>query len=419
MKDQLIKRLYNYARINTQSDGKNESCPSSEGQLTLVRMLAEELLLMGMEDIHIDGNGYLMATLPANTNKSLATIGFIAHLDTAGECSGFDVKPQIIDSFDGNDLVLNKERNIRLSPRQFPELNNYIGHTLITTDGTTLLGADNKAGIAEIVTAMEYLLQHPEIEHGMVRIAFTPDEEIGRGAHRFDVAAFGAKWAYTIDGGPVGELSYENFNAGTVRIICRGLNVHPGSAKGKLVNSAKLAMELHSRLPILDTPELTDGYEGFYHLFSIHGDTEMTTCLYLIRDFDRTAYEQRKQHLIAMVADLQLVYGPDNISIEIKDSYYNMRQQIEPVMEIVDIARNAMEKLGIKPQITPIRGGTDGARLSYMGLPTPNIFTGGENFHSPFEYISADNMVLASKVIVEMISSLACQNGAADAKTTT
>ncbi|OXS57643.1 peptidase T [Cohnella sp. CIP 111063] len=402
MKNEIITRFKTYVQVDTQSDESKQTCPTTEGQLTLGRMLAEELKQIGMQDVTIDDNGYVMATLPANTDKDVPTIGFLAHLDTATDFTGKDVKPQIVENYDGGDIVLNAEQRIVLSPRDFPELTGYKGHTLITTDGTTLLGADDKAGMTEIMTAMAYLIQHPEIKHGRIRVAFTPDEEIGRGPHRFDVAAFDAQFAYTMDGGPLGELQYESFNAAAARITCTGKIVHPGTAKGKMVNSAKIAMEINNRLPVQEAPEHTDGYEGFFHLISINGDVEETKLHYLIRDFDRARFDGRKALLAAIVEELQEKYGKERVTLEIKDQYYNMREKIEPVREIVDIAHQAMVNLGIEPLIQPIRGGTDGSQLSYMGLPTPNIFTGGENYHGRYEYVSVDTMIQATNVIIEI-----------------
>ncbi|RFU60458.1 peptidase T [Peribacillus glennii] len=402
MKNEIIDRFTSYVKVDTQSNEESGSCPSTPGQLTLARMLVDELKAIGMEEVTIDENGYVMATLPANTNKDVPTIGFLAHVDTATDFTGTNVNPQIVESYDGHEIVLNEALQIVLSPKEFPELSNYKGHTLITTDGTTLLGADNKAGIAEIMTAMHYLIKHPEISHGKIRVAFTPDEEIGRGPHKFDVAAFHAQFAYTVDGGPLGELEYESFNAASAKITIKGTNVHPGTAKGKMVNSAKIAMELQRRLPEQDAPEFTEGYEGFYHLLSINGDVEQTKLHYIIRDFDRAAFNDRKATIENIVNQLREVYGKDSLLLEMKDQYYNMKEKIEPVKEIVDIAHQAMENLGIRPIIKPIRGGTDGSQLSYMGLPTPNIFTGGENFHGKFEYISVNNMVKATSVIIEI-----------------
>lgn len=402
MKSEIMSRFISYAKVDTQSDDSSESCPTTPGQLALARMLVDELEAIGMQEITMDSNGYVMATLPANTDKKIPTIGFLAHIDTATDFTGAGVNPQIVEAYDGQDIVLNEAMKIVLSPRDFPELAGYKGHTLITTDGTTLLGADDKAGIAEIMTAMAYLINHPEIKHGRIRVAFTPDEEIGRGPHRFDVEAFDAVYAYTLDGGPLGELQYESFNAAGARILCKGKNVHPGTAKDKMIHSAKIAMELHGRLPVKEAPEQTEGYEGFYHLISIQGGVEQTELRYIIRDFDRNRFNGRKEELAHIVEDLKTKYGEERIHLEIKDQYFNMREKIEPVKEIVDIAYEAMENLGIRPIVHPIRGGTDGSQLSYMGLPTPNIFTGGENYHGRYEYISADNMVLAAKTIIEI-----------------
>lgn len=403
MKDELIKRFTSYVKVDTQSDESSETCPSTEGQWTLLRMLVDELKAIGMEEVTIDENGYVMATLPANTEKDVPTIGFLAHVDTATDFTGKNVNPQIHENYDGGDIVLNESLKVILSPKDFPNLSHYNGHTLITTDGTTLLGADNKAGVTEIMTAMAYLIQHPEIKHGKVRVAFTPDEEIGRGPHKFDVAAFNAKYAYTVDGGPLGELEYESFNAAAAKITINGNNIHPGSAKDKMVNSMKIAMELHSKLPPQEAPEHTENYEGFYHLLSFHGDVEQTKLDYIIRDHDRNIFNKRKAAMEDIVNELKAKYGADSIQLELKDQYYNMREKIEPVKEIVDIAQQAMENLDIAPIIQPIRGGTDGSQLSFMGLPTPNIFTGGENFHGKYEFISVENMIKATKTIVEII----------------
>jgi len=403
MKENIINRFISYAVVDTQSNENNDECPSTTGQLTLANLLVEELKEIGMEEVTIDENGYVMATLPSNTTKMVPTIGFLAHLDTATDFTGKNVRPQKVEKYDGKDIILNKDLHIVLSPKDFPELKNYVGHTLITTDGTTLLGADNKAGIAEIMTALIYLKEHPEIKHGKIRVAFTPDEEIGRGPHKFDVERFNADFAYTVDGGPLGELQYESFNAAAAKITVSGTNVHPGTAKGKMVNSMKIAMELQSKLPATEAPEKTEGYEGFYHLLSFTGDVEETKMYYIIRDFDRAAFEDKKGFLQTVVVELNEKYGADTIKLELTDQYYNMREKIEPVREIVDVAYQAMENLEIKPIVEPIRGGTDGSQLSYMGLPTPNIFTGGENFHGKYEYISADNMVKATNVIVEIV----------------
>ncbi len=402
MKIELIDRFISYVVIDTQSSDESNTCPSTPGQLILANKLVEELKSIGLEEVSIDDNGYVMATLPANTDKEVPTIGFLAHLDTATDFTGNGVNPLLHENYDGNDIVLNEDLRIVLSPKDFPNLKNYIGHHLITTDGTTLLGADNKAGIAEIMTAMAYLVQHPEIKHGKIRVAFTPDEEIGRGPHKFDVDTFAATYAYTVDGGPIGELQYESFSAAAAKITIKGNNIHPGTAKGKMVNSAKIAMELNSLLPSEEAPEYTEGYEGFYHLLSFHGDVEKTVLSYIIRDFDRSSFNNRKATMEKIVTNLNEKYGQGTLELELHDQYFNMREKIEPVKEIVDIAHEAMTKLGIEPIIEPIRGGTDGSQLSYMGLPTPNIFTGGENFHGKFEFISIDNMLKATNVIVEI-----------------
>lgn len=403
MKNELIERFTSYVKVDTQSNENSETCPSTEGQWTLLRMLVEELKQIGMQEVTIDENGYVMATLPANTDKDVPTIGFLAHVDTATDFTGRNVNPQIVENYDGGEIVLNEALNVIMSPKDFPSLPEYKGHTLITTDGTTLLGADNKAGVTEIMTAMAHLIQHPEIKHGKVRVAFTPDEEIGRGPHKFDVAAFNAKYAYTVDGGPLGELEFESFNAAAAKITIKGSNIHPGSAKDKMINSIKIGMDLHSKLPVQEAPEHTEGYEGFYHLLAFNGDVEQTNLHYIIRDHDREKFNDRKAAIQAIVSELQTKYGTDRILLELNDQYYNMREKIEPVKEIVDIAHEAMVSLDIKPITKPIRGGTDGSQLSYMGLPTPNIFTGGENFHGKFEFISVENMVKATQTIVEII----------------
>lgn len=403
MKSEIMNRFVTYAKVDTQSNETYTSCPSTPGQLTLARMLVEELKAIGMQEITLDDNGYVMATLPANSDKPIPTIGFLAHVDTATELSGANVKPQVVEAYDGGDITLNEELRIVLSPRDFPELAGYKGQTLITTDGTTLLGADDKAGIAEIMTAMNYLIQHPEVKHGRIRVAFTPDEEIGRGPHKFDVAAFDASYAYTLDGGPLGELQFESFNAAAAAITIKGKNVHPGTAKGKMINAVKIAALLQSKLPAEEAPEHTEGYEGFFHLSSIQGDVEEAQLRYLIRDHDRERFNGRKAELTDIVETLKAKYGADRIELELRDQYFNMGEKIEPVKEIVDIARQAMERLGITPIIQPIRGGTDGSQLSYMGLPTPNIFTGGENYHGRYEYVSVDSMLHAVNTIIEIV----------------
>lgn len=402
MKQELLKRFTKYVKIDTQSNEESTTCPTTPGQLELAKVLVEELKEIGLSEVTMDANGYVMATLPANTDKTVPVIGFMAHVDTATDLTGKGVSPQLHENYDGGDIVLNQALGVVLSPAQYPNLKNYKGQTLITTDGTTLLGADDKAGITEIVVAMNYLLEHPEIKHGTIRVAFTPDEEIGRGPERFDVEAFGAKYAYTMDGGPLGELEYESFNAAAVKLTFKGNSVHPGTAKDKMVNALKIAMELNDKLPKEEVPEKTEGYEGFYHLISLKGEVELASSYYIIRDFDHANFEKRKANMLAEVKALQAKYGETNISVEIRDQYYNMREKIEPVKEIVDIAEQALKNLSIVPIIEQIRGGTDGAQLSFKGLPTPNIFAGGENFHGKFEFVSLESMEKATQVIIEV-----------------
>ncbi|EGQ26381.1 peptidase T [Mammaliicoccus sciuri] len=401
MKEQLIERLIRYAKIDTQSDADSNSTPSTAGQWDLLHMLEKELAEIGLEEISLDENGYLFATLPANTEKELPTVGFLAHVDTATDYTGKDVRPQCIDRYDGKDIQLNKATIMTVEA--FPELKNYLGHTLITTDGSTLLGADDKAGISEIMTAMQYLVEHPEIKHGKVRVGFTPDEEIGRGPHKFDVERFGAEFAYTMDGGPLGELQYESFNAAGALLTFHGTNVHPGTAKGKMVNSLLIAAEFQEAMPENEIPQETANYEGFIHLMEAEGTVEKTTYQYIIRDFDRDAFEARKQLVQDTAARLQEKYGKHAVELSLTDQYFNMREKIEPVIEIVDIMADAYRNLEIEPKIEPIRGGTDGSQLSYMGMPTPNVFTGGENYHGKYEFISADTMVKATQVIIEAL----------------
>jgi tripeptide aminopeptidase len=402
MKEELIKRFTTYVKIDTQSNEESDTTPSTPGQWDLLKLLEQELKEIGLDEVELDENGYLFATLPANTDKNVPTIGFLAHVDTATDFTGKNVKPQIVENYDGGEIILNKEKNIVLSPEQFPSLNKYIGQTLITTDGTTLLGADDKAGVAEIMTAMNYLVQHPEIKHGTIRVAFTPDEEIGRGPHKFDVKRFNAKYAYTMDGGPLGELEYETFNAAAAKITIKGNNIHPGSAKNKMVNSLKIAMELNALLPADEAPEHTEGYEGFYHLLQMNGDVEETKLYYIIRDHDRDKFEGKKQHLTNIVEELNEKYGQGTLTLDLNDQYYNMKEKIEENIEVFEYAKEALERLNIEPKITPVRGGTDGAQLSYMGLPTPNIFAGGENMHGKFEYVSVETMEKATQVIIEI-----------------
>lgn len=403
MKDILTERLTKYAKIDTQSNATSSSCPSTEGQWDLLHLLEKELAELGMEEITLDDNGYLFATLPSNTDKEVPTIGFLAHVDTATDYTGKNVKPQLIENYDGKDIQLNE--NTIMSVSDFPELKKYIGQTLMTTDGTTLLGADNKAGIAIIMTAMDFFLQNPEVKHGKIRVAFTPDEEIGRGPHKFDVQKFGAKYAYTMDGGPLGELQYESFNAASVKVTTNGTSVHPGSAKGKMVNSITLATKFQSHMPTDAVPEKTDGNEGFIHLMSFNGDVEKSDLGYIIRDHDREKFESKKQLFLDAAEKIKAEYGESAIVVDIRDQYYNMGEKITPVMEIVNIAKDVMISLNIEPIITPIRGGTDGSQLSFMGMPTPNIFTGGENYHGKYEYISVDAMEKATEVMKGIIQS--------------
>ena len=397
----LTDRFLEYVKFDTQSDELTNLTPSTPGQMIFARHLKTELEALGLSEINLDENGYLMATLPANTQRALPTVGFIAHLDTSPDMSGRHVNPRIVSDYDGRDIVLNDAAGVVLSPADFPELLNYVGQELIVTDGLTLLGADDKAGVAEIISAMAYLKEHPEIEHGRIRIAFNPDEEIGRGAHKFDVEAFGADFAYTMDGGETGELEYENFNAAVARVTFKGRNVHPGYAKHKMVNSMRIANQFVIMLPRWETPEHTEGYEGFYHLVGMEGTVESTTLTYIIRDHDRDRFERRKKELEHLARKINNEF-PDCCTIEITDQYYNMREKIEPVMYIVDIARKAMENVGVTPKVQPIRGGTDGAQLSFKGLPCPNIFAGGLNFHGRYEFVPVQSMQKAMDVIVEI-----------------
>ena len=397
----LVERFFDYISYDTQSDEETNMTPSTPGQMVFVKHLKEELEKMGLEEITLDDNGYLMASLPSNTDKTVPTVGFIAHVDTAPDMSGKHVNPRIVTDYDGNDIVLNQEQGIVLSPADFPELKDYIGQDLIVTDGTTLLGADDKAGIAEIVTAVAYLQAHPEIKHGDVRIAFNPDEEIGKGAHKFDVERFGCEFAYTMDGGEIGELEYENFNAAYAKVTIKGRNVHPGSAKHKMVNSIRVAANFIEMLPRWETPEHTEGYEGFYHLVGIQGSVEQTVLTYIIRDHDRNRFESRKKEIEHLVRKTNTEY-PGSTSVEMGDQYYNMREKIEPVMHIINYAEEAMRMAGVKPKVQPIRGGTDGAQLSFKGLPCPNIFAGGLNFHGRYEFVPVPSMEKASEVIVNI-----------------
>lgn len=401
-KQPLIDRFISYVTIYTESDPTSDTTPSTERQWDLARKLHKELQTMGMKDVAIDDKAYVMASLPSNVSYKVPTIGFIAHFDTTPDFTGKDVKPQIWENYDGEDLLLNSEKNIILSPAYFEDLKQYKGNTLITTDGTTLLGADDKAGITEIMEAMKYLLEHPEIEHGDIRVGFTPDEEIGRGAHHFDVEKFGADWAYTMDGSQIGELEYENFNAASAVVSIEGKIVHPGYAKGKMVNSMYIATDYINSLPRLETPEHTEGREGFFHLYNIQGGVDSTKLEYIIRDHDKGHFEARKRMMIQLADELNAQLEKEVITVKITNQYFNMREKVEPVMHIVQIAKEAMEELGIEPLIKPIRGGTDGSQLSFKGLPCPNIFSGGHNFHGRYEYVPVESMVSATKVIIKI-----------------
>lgn len=398
----LVERFLKYVSFDTQSSEETGLTPSTLGQMTFAEYLKSELESLGLEEISLDENGYLFATLPANVDKELPVVGFIAHMDTSPDMSGKDVKPRTVTNYDGTDIVLCAEENIVLSPSRFPELLDHKGEDLIVTDGKTLLGADDKAGIAEIVSAVVYLQQHPEIKHGKIRIGFNPDEEIGLGAHKFDVEKFGCDWAYTMDGGEVGELEFENFNAASAKIVFKGRNVHPGYAKNKMLNSLHVANRFISLLPENETPEHTEGYEGFYHLIGMNGEVEQTTVSYIIRDHDRARFEQRKQRMERLTAFINAEYGEGTAALELHDQYYNMREKIEPVMHVIDIAFEAMKAAGVEPHVKAIRGGTDGAQLSFKGLPCPNIFAGGLNFHGRFEFVPIQSMEKAMNVIVKI-----------------
>lgn len=400
--EKLLDKFLRYVSVDTMSDPESETQPSSEKQFNLLRMLRDELEAMGIK-AELDDYGYVMATIPSNVEKEVPAIGFIAHVDTSPDASGKDVKPQIIEDYQGGDIMLNAEKDIVLKVSDFPEMQNYIGKTMITTDGTTLLGADDKGGVAAIMYAAQYLMEHPEVKHGEIKIGFTPDEEIGRGVAKFDVKKFGAKYAYTIDGGEIGELEYENFNAAVAKIHIQGANIHPGYAKGKMINSMQIAMELNAMLPVDQRPEYTCGYEGFYLLTDIKGTVEETSMQYIIRDHDRAKFEAKKTLLNSIVEFLNKKHN-NAVTIELKDQYYNMRQEVEPHYFIVEKAIKAIEMAGIKPKVQPIRGGTDGANLSFMGLPCPNIFAGGHNFHGKYEYVPLESMEKASEVILNIIS---------------
>jgi tripeptide aminopeptidase len=403
----VVERFLKYVKFDTESDTQTGLTPSTPGQMVLAKELVQELKDLGLENAEVDENGYVMAVLPGNVDHEVPVVGFVAHMDTSPDFSGKNVNPKFVENYDGGDILLNGNENIVLSPKDFPELKEYVGQTLITTDGTTLLGADDKAGIAEIMAAIEFLVEHPEIKHGPVHVGFTPDEEIGAGADYFNVKKFGAQFAYTLDGGEIGELQYENFNAAFAKITLKGRNVHPGTAKNKMVNSMLIANEFIGRLPENEVPEKTEGYEGFYHLIAMEGGVEQSTLQYIIRDFDRDNYEKRKVLFEDICKDLAKKYGDDNVQLEMKNQYYNMREMVEPVKYIVDIAEEAMKSLDVIPKVIPIRGGTDGSRLSYMGLPCPNIFAGGHNFHGRFEYVPVPSMEKAVKVIVKIAEMVA------------
>lgn len=408
--EKISERFIRYAKIDTQSKEDSTTCPSTNKQFNLAKVLKDELEQMGVNKTELDENGYLQATIPSNVKHEVPTFGFISHLDTSPDMPADNVKPIIVKCYSGKDIILNLEKNIILSPNESPELLNYIGQDLIVTDGTTLLGADDKAGIAEIMQTVEYLMENPEFKHGTIKIAFTPDEEIGRGADLFNVEKFGAEFAYTIDGGEIGELEYENFNAAHARITVTGKNVHPGEAKNKMVNAILIQNRIIGSFPIEETPRYTEGYEGFYHVLFVKGNVEQSESELIIRDHDLDKFNEKKARLEKLVTDLNKEYGSDYIKLEIKDQYFNMRKMIEPHYHIVETAKKAMEEVGVVPKIKPIRGGTDGARLSYMGLPTPNIFSGGHNFHSRYEYIPIQSMEKAHETLLKIIELYTAQN---------
>ncbi|MEG0135097.1 MAG: peptidase T [Cetobacterium sp.] len=402
----LVEKFLEYIKIDTTSDSGSKTCPSSNIQFDLAKVIVKDLEMIGLVDISLDENGYIMGTLPSNTKKDIPTIGFIAHMDTAPSFNGTDVKPRIIEKYNGEDIVLNQELDIKMTTKDFPELKKYVDQDLIVTDGTTLLGADDKAGIVEIMTALKYLKENPQIEHGEIKIGVTPDEEIGRGANLFDVEKFGAKFAYTIDGGEIGELEYENFNAASANIVIKGRDIHPGASKNKMINSMLLAMELNSLLPVNERPEYTEGYEGFFLLTDFNGSVETTEISYIIRDHSKEKFLQKKDLITEAVKYLQVKYPDAQLILTLNDSYYNMREMIEPVYHIVDLAKEAMLEVGVTPIIKPIRGGTDGARLSFKGLPCPNVFTGGHNFHGKFEFIPIQSMQKSVEVILKIVEIL-------------
>lgn len=403
MSENVLERFLKYVSFDTQSDEHSQTVPSTAKQAVFAAFLKQRLEAMGLEDIVLDDKSYLYATLPANTDEQLPTIGFIAHLDTSPDMSGAGVSPRLVTAYGGGDIVLDEAEGIVLSPKQFPELLDHVGEDIVVTDGHTLLGADDKAGIAEIMSAVAWLQAHPEVKHGRVRVAFNPDEEIGMGAHNFDVDLFGCDWAYTMDGGEVGELEFENFNAASARLTIRGRNVHPGYAKGKMINSLLVANRLVSMLPADEVPEATEGYEGFFHVTGIDGTVEETHVSCIIRDHDREKFEARKRLLAECVAVINGEYGEGTVTLELRDQYYNMREKVEPVIEIVEIAKQAMVNVGVTPKVSPIRGGTDGAQLSFKGLPCPNIFAGGLNFHGRYEFVPVQSMQKAVDVIIEIV----------------
>lgn len=400
--EKILDRFLRYVAVETTSNEESDSQPSSACQLDLLRMLADELNAMGVK-AELDEWGYVMATIPSNIDKEVPAVGFIAHVDTAPDASGKDIKPRIVENYDGEDVVLNRELGIKIPVADFPEIKQYKGQTLVVTDGTTLLGADDKAGVAEIMNAVQYIVEHPEFRHGEIKIGFTPDEEIGRGVDKFDVEKFGAKYAYTMDGGQIGELEYENFNAASAKIHIQGRNVHPGYAKDKMINAIIIAMELNGMLPVQQRPEHTSGYEGFFHIVGISGAVEQASVSYIIRDHSMEKFQQKKALMQEVVAFVNAKYGAGTATLEMKDQYYNMREQVEPHYHIIEKAMKAMEMAGVKPVVQPIRGGTDGARLSFMGLPCPNIFAGGHNFHGKLEYLPLQSMEKASEVVLNII----------------
>lgn len=398
----IVERFLKYVSFDTQSCETSDTCPSTQKQLRLAEYLRDELTALGLTEVELDEHGYLYATLPANTDKPIPAIGFIAHMDTSPDASGKDVKPRIVENYDGKDIVLDAEAGIVTSVRKFPELKEHVGEDIIVTDGHTLLGADDKAGVAEIVQAMAWLIEHPEVKHGKIRVGFTPDEEIGLGADLFDVEKFGCEWAYTMDGGDRGELEFENFNAASAKIEIRGVSVHPGYAKDKMINAALVAADFITVMPENETPATTEGYEGFYHLTGLQGGVEAATVSYIIRDHDRRLFEERKQYIADIVSAMNQRYGEGTLTLTITDQYYNMREKVEPCIHVIDMAKQAMKEAGVEPRVQAIRGGTDGARLSFMGLPCPNIFAGGLNFHGPHEFLPVPNMEKAMQTIVNI-----------------